>query len=332
MNAARRHADRYGMEYRRRSVWLIVVLVTSVFAIPAQESMRTVVNTTGAPLMIALSDGLDRPASRDAIITRIAAAGTALVEIAPQSAWRFPAREGVLVGYFGGEPSAVALGVIAQPVDAADRVVRIGPEAIVRLAGTMVTIAPWEMPPITEPVSLDGRSRDWQDRLPLMQFTARFVPPRIENGSNGEVLSPEDAALWGEGGSDLSVVRALPGRDWLYMSFETRSPIEAGTRFYLSVFPTRTDSSSAGEIIIAIDAMAGPVVWRHPNGELRIVGQYVARDAFIEFSISRNELARLSPNLRETTFSFDLASGRRGGGRLERYTYGVLYASELFVP
>jgi hypothetical protein len=73
-------------------------------------------------------------------------------------------------------------------------------------------------------------------------------------------------------------------------------------------------------------------VLRAPDGRVELAGQYVRNGSFIEFSVSRELLAEFVPDPYNEQILFELATSRRVGERVERFTITTIEGRELLAP
>ena len=71
-------------------------------------------------------------------------------------------------------------------------------------------------------------------------------------------------------------------------------------------------------------------MFRAPGGRVDLVGQYVRRGRFLEFSVSRASLDRIVPDLFDREFSMDLATSYREAGEGERFSLATVFGPEVF--
>ncbi|MCG8477767.1 MAG: hypothetical protein MI724_01640, partial [Spirochaetales bacterium] len=178
-------------------------------------------------------------------------------------------------------------------------------------------------------VALDGMDSDWEPIAPVVRYAAFFVPPRIENAIDGSAIEVGDTVFWQRGGTAVRTVRSTVGAQWWYTAIEAGGSIEDGTAYHLRAFPDRNEGVPSGEFSVVIAGESGPVVYRREGGAVELAGQYVRRNRFVEFSIARDYLDRLSTG--DAELSFDIASSRRAPGGTERFTFGSMDAREVLI-
>lgn len=309
----------------------LILLVTAITPLMSQSTAatRTIVNAEGAPLVYLF---VDRPVTpdRDAIIERLRAGAMNLREIAPRGLWRIPARAGTVVGYYGGGPSAVAYRIVVQALEAGSDPVSVGADAALDADRDLGTISPWDLPTPAEPVSLDGMNADWDDSRIVMRRTVMTVPRRIESIADGRLLTAAQSRLWETGGTSVRTIRSQVGREWVFLAVESSDAFLDGTGIHFRYFPRRDADSPAGAFVTMVSGESGPVVFRTESGRVSLVGQYVRRGRFLEMSISRQSLARITPDLFDRDISFDVATSRRDSTGGEQFALGTVYARDLF--
>ena len=310
-----------------------LVLVLGLFlpgVLPAQApGARTLQNGEGAPLLfLFVPDAVtDDPA---VVLERLQMGALNLQELAPRGMWRIPPTDGTIVGYYAGGPSAVAFRLLQRPVRAGTAVITVGAEDTIDSGDGVGTIAPWQLPASAEPVSLDGADRDWEETVPVVRRAALADPVRIEDLASGTPRTVDESRLWQDGGSAVRTVRAQLGRDWWFVAVESSTAIADGLGVHIRAYPRRSVPSPAGEYVVLVAGDSGPVVFRAPGGRVDLVGQYVRRGRFLEFSVSRASLDRIVPDLFDREFSMDLATSYREAGEGERFSLATVFGPEVF--
>ena len=308
----------------KRLLALVALVSLGCTTVAAQTGERTIVNSEGVPLVfVFLPDQTEETLDRG--VSETLRAHTAeLFELAPRSMWRISERAGLIFGYFAGDGNALSSTVVRRRVSAGNTTVRIS------AADAGARMARWELPGALEPVSLDGREEDWQDLEPVLRRAALDEPVRVERATSGDQIEPDEADLWGRSGSAVRTVKTAAGRQWWFAAVESSTAFAPGTAIHLRVFPQRSRASSAGEIVVAVGEDSGPVVFRGPAGRVELVGQYVLRGSFLEFSVDQDFLFRVIPDPFDQRLTADLATSRSEGAAVEHFTLATLSAVDLF--
>lgn len=306
-------------------------------AVSALPDGRTVINAENVPVVYAfvpneelpliVSRGSEPPPPQSAIAL-LQERGDELNLLAPGGMWRIPTDPGVIVGYYTGGASALTDRLVSIAVPTGREPVRIVPY-IDPAGGSATLVETWDVPDYPEPVLLDGMNDEWSEIADVARFGSMSEPPRIEDSVRGEEIEPQAARFYRVAGTGVRRVRSVLGTRWWFVAIDAGASIESGTYYHLRVFPRRDTASSAGQVVVPIDAVSGPVVFRDPTGRVSLVGQYVRRRSFVEFSIARGTIESMMPQAFDREWSIDIAASRGDDSVREHYTYGTVFLNEI---
>jgi hypothetical protein len=317
------------------TVTFLTIIAGFVFALPPG---RTMVNPEGKPLVYVFIPEKDLPeefAERDTAPSAIETAfllrehQEQLAVIPPGGMWRIPRERGILAGYFHSEnldDETAGYPFVSMVLSSGSSSILAVP-ATGAVVGSTPRLTPRQIPPLDEPILLDGLSHDWPEgesfRLPEIE-----EPGRAEIAGSGREVTAGHTRHFRTGGTGVLRLAQVMGRRSWYVSLTTANPIVADTYYYFRLYQGDDRETFLGDIIVPVLGSSGPVVFRDLQGSLEAVGQYATEGDFLEWAIGSEYVSEILPSGEGRFLTADLAVGTGTGPEREIYTLMTLTVGE----
>ena len=326
MNHRRDHADTVFM---KRSFFAGVVLV-SVFmvlplvVVPAQPI--TVVNGEMAPFFyITVDSDVVRPDSDTEVLQqRLREHPRQIRVIAPGNMVRLDQRNEILLGYYGGDASSLAMRAVILPIPPEAPVLTVDRTSLLRRNGQPVVFSSWDIPAQPYPIVLGAGQQQWLGADEVFSFSPVAVPRRLEDTLRGSEISLSEAVFWRVGGTAVRRVLSVGAAGAWFLRLQVEGPILDNTGYHLTLFLQEQQWRYHGELVVLVDGRSGPVAFHTADGEMLWAGQYLEREGAVELQIEGSFLADMPPG---EQIRVDLATSHRGRTRSERFVLGSFHVA-----
>jgi hypothetical protein len=186
------------------------------------------------------------------------------------------------------------------------------------------------VPPDTgAPVRLDNRYLDWTKFAAVSRFSRHHQPDEVYRTDSTGTRVTKDSRLFGRGGSDLEVLRAITVDEDLYLMIGTYSGLSPGFSLMLYGFESASDGTASFTFEVALtDELPAVLLWRPAAEEPIVVGTFTHTTFFLEAVVWADQLPDGVAATDMVEF-FEVSTSLTDAQITEEFPYGRLWASEI---